>query len=79
MLESVNHNGHTYEECKKALKESTPHSPLCIAYCNESGGGFRFSFLPTDDHPTDITLDPGFKEFFRYCKSQDIPVIVVSR
>ena len=27
MLESVNQNGHTFEECKKALKEST-HSPL---------------------------------------------------
>jgi len=47
MLESVNQNGHTFEECKKALKEN-------------------------------IKLDSGFKEFFRYCKSQDIPVIVVS-
>ncbi|KAI0266229.1 HAD-like domain-containing protein [Gloeopeniophorella convolvens] len=25
-----------------------------------------------------IKLDPGFKEFYRYCKSQDIPVIIVS-
>jgi len=47
MLESVNQNGHTFEECKKALKEN-------------------------------IKLDSGFKEFFGYCKSQDIPVIIVS-
>jgi len=25
-----------------------------------------------------IKLDSGFKEFFRYCKSQDIPIIIVS-
>ncbi|KAI0039090.1 hypothetical protein FA95DRAFT_1550906 [Auriscalpium vulgare] len=25
-----------------------------------------------------ITLDPGFRDFFKYCKSQDIPVIIVS-
>lgn len=31
------------------------------------------------DDLTDIKLDSGFKEFFRYCKSQDIPVIIVSR
>jgi 2,3-diketo-5-methylthio-1-phosphopentane phosphatase len=47
MLESVNKNGHKYEECKQALKDN-------------------------------IKLDSGFKEFFRYCKSQDIPVIIVS-
>jgi len=47
MLESVNQNGHTFDECKKALKDN-------------------------------IKLDPGFKDFFRYCKSQDIPVIIVS-
>ena len=27
----------------------------------------------------DIKLDRGFQEFYRYCKSQDIPVIIVSR
>jgi hypothetical protein len=30
-------------------------------------------------HLPDIKLDSGFKEFFQYCKSQDIPVIIVSR
>ena len=26
-----------------------------------------------------ITLDPGFKAFYAWCKSNDIPVIIVSR
>src|SRR6266404_4040348 len=33
-------------------------------------------------HPSrraDIKLDSGFKEFFHYCKSQGIPLIIVSR
>jgi len=47
MLESVNANKHTFEECKKALKDN-------------------------------IKLDSGFKEFYQYCKSEDIPVIIVS-
>lgn len=28
---------------------------------------------------TDIQLDPGFRDFYRYCKSKDIPVVIVSR
>jgi 2-hydroxy-3-keto-5-methylthiopentenyl-1-phosphate phosphatase len=27
----------------------------------------------------DIVLDPGFKDFYAWCKSKDIPVIIVSR
>lgn len=27
----------------------------------------------------DIKLDSGFKEFYAWCKSNDIPVIIVSR
>lgn len=30
-------------------------------------------------HLSDIKLDRGFLEFYRYCKSKDIPVIIVSR
>jgi 2-hydroxy-3-keto-5-methylthiopentenyl-1-phosphate phosphatase len=33
----------------------------------------------SEGDPADIKLDPGFKEFFGYCKSQGIPVIIVSR
>lgn len=29
--------------------------------------------------PTDIRLDPGFQEFFAWCKVHDIPFIIVSR
>ena len=29
--------------------------------------------------PPDITLDPGFKEFYDYCKANDIPVVIISR
>jgi hypothetical protein len=67
MLESVNKNGHTFEECKKALKDST-HSRSHASRITISEG-----------HPADIKLDSGFKEFFGYCKSQGIPVIIVSR
>jgi 2-hydroxy-3-keto-5-methylthiopentenyl-1-phosphate phosphatase len=31
------------------------------------------------DSLADIKLDSGFKDFFKFCKSQDIPVIIVSR
>ena len=27
----------------------------------------------------DIILDAGFKEFYKYCKGQDIPVVIISR
>lgn len=27
---------------------------------------------------TDVTLDPGFKEFYEYAKAHDVPVVVVS-
>lgn len=27
----------------------------------------------------DIKLDPGFKDFYKYCKSSDIPVVIISR
>ncbi|KAH9970184.1 HAD-like domain-containing protein [Lactifluus volemus] len=47
MLESVSQNGHTFEDCKRVLRDN-------------------------------IKLDSGFLEFFQYCKSQDIPFIIVS-
>ena len=27
----------------------------------------------------DISLDPGFKEFYSFCKANDIPVVIISR
>jgi 2-hydroxy-3-keto-5-methylthiopentenyl-1-phosphate phosphatase len=27
----------------------------------------------------DMRLDPGFKEFYQFCKDNDIPFIIVSR
>lgn len=27
----------------------------------------------------DIKLDPGFRQFYEWCKAHDIPVIIVSR
>ncbi|KAJ3508804.1 hypothetical protein NLJ89_g5552 [Agrocybe chaxingu] len=47
MLASVVANGHTFEECKKILRNN-------------------------------IKLDSGFKEFFSWCKANDIPIIIVS-
>ena len=29
-------------------------------------------------HAADIKLDPGFKEFYRWCKDNGVPVIIVS-
>lgn len=49
------------------LKDSAPFSSVVT---------FPVGFLKV---PTDISLDSGFKEFFRYCESQDIPLIIVSR
>ena len=28
---------------------------------------------------TDIVLDAGFKDFYRYCKDHDIHVVIISR
>ncbi len=27
----------------------------------------------------DITLDSGFRDFFKWCKAHDVPVVIVSR
>jgi 2-hydroxy-3-keto-5-methylthiopentenyl-1-phosphate phosphatase len=27
----------------------------------------------------DIKLDPGFKDFYRWCKAHGVPVVIVSR
>jgi len=47
MLGSITENGHTFDDCKKILREN-------------------------------IKLDSGFKEFYAWCKANDIPVIIVS-
>lgn len=66
MLQSVVANGHNFDECKEVLKQSTPQSvvsPFCFV-----------------DHPSaDITLDTGFKEFYNYCQTNDIPFVIISR
>ena len=91
MLDSVVANGHTFEECKEILKQSAfrlsfsrpitvrarllgispkplPHL-FCVALVLTTGGVIC----------ADIKLDPGFREFYRYCRSNDIPVVIVSR
>jgi hypothetical protein len=69
MLQSVANNGHTFEECKEVLKKSQLRLVNVFALLR---GLFSSSFI-------DIKLDPGFKDFYRWCKANDIPVIIVSR
>ena len=64
MLDSVVANGHTFDECKEILQNSA---------------WFYLCQLNVPDLEIDIKLDLGFKEFYIWCKSNDIPVIIVSR
>ena len=64
-LESVAANGHTFEECKKILRESASVSWLVM--------------ITNLMRCLDITLDAGFKDFYKYCAENDIPITLVSR
>lgn len=65
MLESVSENGHKIEQCQKYLKDSM--YPLMLQ---------TYRLVASC---SDIILDHGFKVFYEYCKTADIPVVVVSR
>jgi 2-hydroxy-3-keto-5-methylthiopentenyl-1-phosphate phosphatase len=54
-----------YEECKQILRESESTT-------------FRKPHLIADAS-LDIGLDPGFKEFYDFCKANNVPVVLVSR
>lgn len=69
MLESITANGHSFEECKEVLKKSS----VTIHY----EANYTYSHVST--YHLDIKLDSGFKEFYGWCKANDIPVIIVSR
>ena len=69
MLESVVANGHTFEDCKEILRTSLFWVLVHL----------HLAFAAFSRHEIDIKLDPGFKEFYTWCKSNDIPVIIVSR
>ena len=71
MLESVSGNGHSFEFCKETLKKSTLLCPLA-----SSEGEFDGIQPPPR---TDIVLDAGFKDFYRYCKGHDVPIVIISR
>lgn len=54
----------TFDECKRTLKESM----------------YFYRSQSSSHHPlTDIKLDEGFRDFFNWTKTVDIPVILVSR
>lgn len=68
MLQSVVANGHSFAECQEILRQS--------AY---PAGGVRLrSKLKPSSRSADIVLDPGFKTFFRWCRENGVPVIIVS-
>jgi len=70
MFQSATANGHSFEECKEILRKSAwgDASPL-----------FHFA-QALRDISLDIKLDPGFKEFYTWCKANnDVPVIIVSK
>ena len=43
------------------------------------GGGLQGLNAEMLSESADIKLDAGFKEFYRYCESADIPVVIISR
>ncbi|TBU27991.1 HAD-like domain-containing protein [Dichomitus squalens] len=42
-----------------------------------SGNGHSFDFCK-EELKKNITLDAGFKDFHRYCKEHDIPIVIIS-
>ena len=72
MLESVSANGHSFEFCKEELKKSGSLSP-------RFGACSALTFRPSGGGTVDIVLDAGFKDFYKYCKEHDIPVVIISR
>lgn len=58
-----------FEETKEILRKSMS---LFYLFCR------LFLDWDTDLFITDIGLDPGFKKFYDYCKSKNIPVVLVS-
>lgn len=67
MLDSVVANGHTFEECKEVLKQSKPRVIRSLH-------DLRITIALSD-----IILDVGFRNFYDFCKSRDIPVVIISR
>ena len=63
---SVSAKGITYEQAKQILRESKRQRALQS----------QNTYL--SDLHLDISLDPGFKDFYQFSKANDIPVIIVS-
>lgn len=68
MLESVAAKGLTFDQCKEILRKGTSHP-------TRPGIESSINFILL----IDIKLDPGFKDFYSWCKANDVPVIIVSR
>jgi len=68
MLQSVSKNGHTLEDCKEYLRK---RAFLPSRQIQGDSGLYALNL--------DMVLDPGFKEFYKWCKDNDIPFIIVSR
>lgn len=66
MLESVNDNDLPFDECIEILKQSQS------ARGNHEPGLLK-------PMVTDIKIDPSFKEFYEWCKSHQVPLVIVSR
>lgn len=64
MLESV---PTPFDECKEVLKQSAYFSVRNSCTC-----------INVSMTWTDIKLDPGFKDFFKWCKAEGVPIIIVS-
>jgi 2-hydroxy-3-keto-5-methylthiopentenyl-1-phosphate phosphatase len=66
MLKSVRLS---FEESTEILKRGGFEIPYYISTSERTYG------RPSS---TDIKLDPGFSEFYTWCKTQSIPVVIVS-
>lgn len=70
MLESVSANGHTFEECREAMKKSTSLSSARFVLEKRLVDLWRC---------LDISLDEGFKDFYQWVKEVDLPFELISR
>lgn len=68
MLDSVSEKN-SFEHCKDVLRESQ-------LYCLRSNPRIYSSGFVSPC--IDIDLDSGFKDFYKWCKENDIPIVIVS-
>lgn len=68
-----------FVKCWLASLPMDTRSKNAKKFCERVGASERCAIYINQGRMSDIKLDPGFKEFYAWCKANDIPVIIVSR